>query len=651
MVVLFALSAPNASASAKDGEATVYEGNTVTVSISSAYQYTLKEATGISYKWTPQNSSYITVTSSNKNSATIKGLKATSSTRLYYYCSYYIDGYYRTMDFYYDITVKSSTVYVTKVVVSPSSATLTEGETLKLSATVSPSNATNRSVTWSSGNKSVATVSSSGLVTAKSVGSTTITCTAADGSGKYGQCSVTVKASTVYVSKISLNQTSATLTEGETLKLTATVTPSNATNKSVTWSSNNTSVATVSSSGLVTAKQAGTATISCKASDGSGVKATCSITVKSSDVPVASIELNKTVARLTVGDTLHLIANISPNDATDKTITWASDNSTIATVDKNGLVTAINAGDARITATTSNGLNAYCNVTVLKEGVITGLSVATPSSLEVGETDYMKVSYRAGSTVSFTFTSSDPSIAEIDNSGKITAKKGGRVMLTVKEAYSGIDCDNELYVISNTWAGTYNIKAAVVTSENATRTYPNNFTMTIQRKSNKYFITSFLFEDQHFVPYNDGNGLPFFTVDGNEENEAMISMQITNFVALDDDTKMMYTLHAYDLDADKWLSEIAVTRNDGKLTIGDFYIGSFEYDQSTETWKDEGNVEAYYYNVSGNVSTGIDGVHSNAIEHEIVGYYDLQGHKHNSAMKGLNIIKYSDGTNRKVYMK
>lgn len=175
-------------------------------------------------------------------------------------------------------------VKVTGITLNMSSLSLTEDDTYTLSATVSPSIATDKSVSWSSSNSSVATVSSTGKVTAVNAGTATITATANDGSGVKAACSVTVKSRTIKVTGIALGKSSLSLTEGDTYTLSATVSPSNATDKSVTWKSSNTSVATVSTSGKVTAINAGTATITATANDGSGVKATCSVTVNGADV-------------------------------------------------------------------------------------------------------------------------------------------------------------------------------------------------------------------------------------------------------------------------------------------------------------------------------------------------------------------------------
>lgn len=171
----------------------------------------------------------------------------------------------------------SSTVRVTGVSLNYSSAPVSVGATKALTATVSPSNATNKSITWTSSNTAVATVSSSGVVTGKAAGTATITVKTADG-GYTATCTVTVSNPTVKVTGVTLSPTSPSINVGATKALTATVSPSTATNKSVTWTSSNTAVATVSSSGVVTGKAAGTATITVKTADG-GYTATCMVTV------------------------------------------------------------------------------------------------------------------------------------------------------------------------------------------------------------------------------------------------------------------------------------------------------------------------------------------------------------------------------------
>jgi gliding motility-associated-like protein len=169
-------------------------------------------------------------------------------------------------------------IAVTGVTVSPTTATLATGATQQLTATIAPSNATNTAVSWSSSNTAVATVSSTGLVTAVAAGAATITVTTADGS-KTATSAVTVSA--ISVTGVTVSPTTASLATGATQQLIATVAPTNATNKAVTWSSSNTGVATVNTTGLVTAVTAGTATITVTTQNGSKT-ATCAITVTAS---------------------------------------------------------------------------------------------------------------------------------------------------------------------------------------------------------------------------------------------------------------------------------------------------------------------------------------------------------------------------------
>ena len=171
-------------------------------------------------------------------------------------------------------------VAVTGVSLNKTSTSIQVGASEQLTATVEPNNATNKAVTWSSNSPSVATVDNSGNVTAVAEGTATITVTTQDGN-KTATCTVTVTPASsdpVAVTGVSLNKTSTTLTVGGSETLTATVQPSNATNKAVNWSSNPTSVATVDSNGKVTAVAEGTATITVTTQDGNKT-ATCTVTV------------------------------------------------------------------------------------------------------------------------------------------------------------------------------------------------------------------------------------------------------------------------------------------------------------------------------------------------------------------------------------
>lgn len=249
---------------------------------------------------------------------------------------------------------------VTAIRLNNANVSLFTGKNVSLSATVTPSNANNTKVTWASSNTKVANVSASGYVTAIGAGTTVITCKAQDGSGVIATCKVTVKNP---VTSIKLNKTTKSVFVGKTYKLKATVGPKNATSKTVTWKSSNTKVATVSSSGVVKGKKAGTATIYCIAKDGSGVQTSCQITVTK---PVTKVKLNKTSVSLKVKKSYTLKVTVGPKSATNKSVTWKSSNKKIATVSQNGTIVAKKKGTVTITvkAKDGSGKSAKCRVKV-----------------------------------------------------------------------------------------------------------------------------------------------------------------------------------------------------------------------------------------------------------------------------------------------
>ncbi len=335
-------------------------------------------------------------------------------------------------------------VPITKIELNKTTTTIAVRKTETLTATITPSNATNKTLTWSSSNTSIATVNSSGVVTAKAGGTATITAKANDGSGCSATCKVTVS---VPITKIELNKTSTTIAVGKTETLTATITPSNATNKTLTWSSSNTSIASVNSSGVVTAKAAGTATITAKANDGSGCSATCSITV---NVPVTGVKLNISNTTLTVAKSETLTATISPSNATNKSVTWSSSNSSIASV-ANGVVSAKAPGTATITVkTVEGGFTATCTVKV--DDSITPVIVLnkTKTTIALGqkETLIAKVTPDSESGKSLTWSSSNTSVATVTSSGEVMAKSVGTTTITVKADYGSCTASCEVMVIN-----------------------------------------------------------------------------------------------------------------------------------------------------------------------------------------------------------
>ena len=254
-------------------------------------------------------------------------------------------------------------VAVTGVTLNKNATSITAGQTETLTATVAPNDATDKSVTWTSSNEAVATVSNEGVVTAVAAGEATITVTSNADNTKTATCTVTV---TVPVTGVTLDQSELALTVGDAaVSLTATVAPNDATDKTVTWSSSNEAVATVSNEGVVTAVAAGEATITVTSNADNTKTATCTVTVTPATVAVTGVTLNKSETTITAGQTETLTATVAPADATDKTVTWSSSNTAVATV-ADGVVTAVAAGEATITVTSNadNTKTATCTVTV-----------------------------------------------------------------------------------------------------------------------------------------------------------------------------------------------------------------------------------------------------------------------------------------------
>ena len=295
--------------------------------------------------WTSSNTAVVTVSASGRVTARGNGTAIITATAK--------DGSKKAARC--TITVKTP---VSAVKLNVTSKAMKPKDVYYLSATVSPSTASNTDLLWISNNTKVATVSASGRVTARGNGTAIITATAKDGSKKAAKCTITVKTP---VSAVKLNVTSKAMKPKDVYYLSATVSPSTASNTDLLWISNNTKVATVSASGRVTARGNGTAIITATAKDGSKKAAKCTITVKT---PVSSLKLNVRSKTLNRGNTYTLKASIYPSTASNKSITWSSSNTKVAKVDSKGKVTAVNGGSAIITAKASNGMVYKCNVYV-----------------------------------------------------------------------------------------------------------------------------------------------------------------------------------------------------------------------------------------------------------------------------------------------
>ncbi|MEA4938066.1 MAG: Ig-like domain-containing protein [Christensenella sp.] len=338
-------------------------------------------------------------------------------------------------------SVTVNTVAVDGISLSDTSITLYKGSYKTIAAVVTPSGAADPAVTWSSSDTNIATVDSTGKITAKGL------LTGKD----YGDCVITAQTSNstvmatvnvhvlsaVLVTSLTLNKSDLALNVGDEETLTVTGTPSNATNKTLLWTSSNKDVATVTASGKITAAGKGTAVIKAEATDGSGKYVSCVVTVN--NIQVLNVSLDKSSFDLSEGDTAAIKATIYPTNATNQTLKWTSSNSSVATVDSKGNITAgATKGYAIITAaaTDGSGKSAECVVLSKPKIAITGLTINYGAALDIlqGDATYLKATILPSNatTQTVTWSTTDSNIASIDANGLLRGVKLGEATITAK---------------------------------------------------------------------------------------------------------------------------------------------------------------------------------------------------------------------------
>ncbi len=359
------------------------------------------------------------------------------------------------------VVVTEQDVPVMGVALNMTKVTLVEGNTITLEAIVTPDNAATKEVGWMSDATGVALVDN-GVVTAVSAGTATITVTTVDGE-KTATCIVTVieapetpePPATVAVESVQLDTDAAVLTEGDTLTLTATVNPANATNKAVTWSTNNPDVATVDN-GLVTAVSAGTATITVTTVDGAKT-ATCTIEVEAaapSDVPVENIEFAVgTSTTMYVGATGTFEIIFTPENTTQKNLYWESTNPDVLYVDELGNFEALEVSDEEIIVTVvsldNDSLYAECYVTIKNTASAESVSLnATKLGLNKGDTAKLVATVSPADAVNkeVNWISSDDTIVVVDAEGNLNAVGTGVATITVTTVDGGFEATCQVIV-------------------------------------------------------------------------------------------------------------------------------------------------------------------------------------------------------------
>lgn len=309
------------------------------------------------------------------------------------------------------------------------------GTSETLEATVQPATTNIKDLTWTSSAPEIASVDQTGKVTAHKLGEADITVTTVDG-GHTAVCKVTVIQK---VTGVTLDKESASLRIGEeTLQLNAVVEPSDASDKSLLWTSSAAGVASVSETGLVTPLAPGETVITVTTVDGE-FSATCTVTVTQ---PVISITLNETSININPDMTFELVAQINPDNASDKTLEWKSSDETVATVDQNGVVTGVETGvgrEAVITVTSKDsGVSATCVVRVTKDVVGVELDCQY-KRIEAGKEFQLTaiITPSDATNRNVTWKSSAEGVARVDAGGKVTAVAAGTAIITVTTEQNG----------------------------------------------------------------------------------------------------------------------------------------------------------------------------------------------------------------------
>ncbi len=340
---------------------------------------------------------------------------------------------------------------VTGVSLNYENRTINKDDTFMLRATVKPSNAYNKRVTYYSSDASVASVSSDGVVTGKKGGTAYIYAKTVEG-GFISRCKVTVKEK---VSSVKLSGNSHYLNYKKSKYLTATVTRTSASNKVLRWTSSNTKVLKVNSkTGRITAVGYGTAYVYARATDGSGKYARFRIRVIR---PVKKVKISPSRVTLLEGKSKQLKATVTPSNASVKGITWKSSDKSVATVDSSGRITAVSPGSCTISATSKDGnkVKGNCYV-VVRQVVETSAIRINASNMTMLRGQSRTLSARvspSNSTESYKWYSSDTSVATVSKSGKVVAKGQGTAQIYAVSTVSGVEsaaCEVTVLALNST---------------------------------------------------------------------------------------------------------------------------------------------------------------------------------------------------------
>ena len=324
-----------------------------------------------------------------------------------------------------DVTVDVK--FVTGISFDFNSYTITNvNQTPVFNPKITPSDAEDKIVRWSSSNTKVATVSSSGVIKAAGNGTCKITATTTDGTNLSASFNITVN---IKATKITLDKTKIELTTGkETEKITPSIEPSIA-NKNVKYTSSDESVATVSSDGVVTAVGSGTCKITAAPTDGSKVTASCDVTV---DIKTTGMKLDKTNYTFNKAETIKINPVITPSKASKK-LTWTSSNTKVAIVSSDGKVTPVGKGTCKIIATTTDGTNLSASIDITVAIKATKITLDKKNINLTNEKYSDKITAKiepSEASDKVKYTSSNEKVAKVKEDGTVIAVGKGNCIIT-----------------------------------------------------------------------------------------------------------------------------------------------------------------------------------------------------------------------------
>ncbi len=340
------------------------------------------------------------------------------------------------------LTVSES---VTGVSLNVREASIEIGEKLALIPTVTPIEAENKAVTYTTSDASVATVDENGVVTGLKGGTVIIVCQTVD-RGLIASCRITVNE---YISDIRFIEKEMYIIKGEKKTLELDVTPKSATNQDFVWTSQNSSILHVDSDGVAYGVNYGTVIVTVATTDGSEKKDTCKITVIK---PVESLVLRENKIKVEEGKDYQLSAIVTPSDSSVQDVIWTSSDTSVAVVDNTGKVTGIKEGVCKITATAKDGAGAFdtCEVTVTKTIRVTSITVnPEDATMIVGEERQIYARMKPTNTTEvYSWVSSDDSVVTVDENGYVKAVGTGSATVTAVTDISGIEGSFRVTVIA-----------------------------------------------------------------------------------------------------------------------------------------------------------------------------------------------------------